>query len=614
MEDTHSHYNLHEARLVVALCYYFLQQGYEPDKVSILTAYTGQLLKIKQMMDLSKFEGVKVTSIDNYQGEENDIIILSFVRSNNHGHIGFLGILNRVCVSLSRAKKGLYCVGNFTLFAEKSELWKEIVKDLESMESIGDVLKLQCTNHPEEGTAVKTADDFKKVPLGGCSRDCETRLDCGHVCRLKCHPTDLKHLVYKCKAPCSKVICDRNHKCPMLCSAPCPFCSVIVEKILPCRHVCKRECKTDIRNIMCEEKVHKTLSCSHVHLLPCHMSTAGLNKECDVIINKELQCGHRKTEKCNGSGRCDEIVLKILGCNHICQAACHQNPEDIRCKVNVEKTLPCGHMHTLLCSTSIDNVRCNTIIRKSRSCGHEIIEKCCHNSKCSEVVEKTLPCGHNLKMNCSTEVETVVCKARCSKELPCGHICKERCGVDCTENCTEMITRDDWPCGHDVTVKCCDESAACYIACEEILICGHKCKGTCGKCSQGRYHHPCIETCKKKLVCGHECALNCGAPCLSCKMKCLRRCRHSQCKHPCSEPCDVCTKRCNWKCEHHECKTLCCEPCDRPPCNKPCSKKRKCGHPCIGLCGEICPNKCRICDKEDLEQRFFGTEDIQTAR
>ncbi|XP_030831940.1 NFX1-type zinc finger-containing protein 1 [Strongylocentrotus purpuratus] len=615
MEDTQSHYNLHEAGLVVALCYYFMQQGYEPDKITILTAYTGQLLKIKRMMDRSKFEGVKVTSIDNYQGEENDIILLSFVRSNNHGRIGFLGISNRVCVSLSRAKKGLYCVGNFTLFAEKSELWKGIVKDLEAMGSIGDSLTLQCTNHPEERTAVKTADDFKKVPLGGCSRDCDTRLDCGHVCRLKCHPTDLKHLVYKCKAPCSKVICERNHKCPKLCSDLCSTsCSVIVEKILPCRHVCKTECKTDIWSITCEEKVDTNLSCSHVHLLPCHMPTEGLEKKCKVLTEKELQCGHSKTEKCNGSGRCDEIVLKVLECNHTCHAACHKDPEDIKCKENVEKTLPCGHTHTLLCSASIDNFRCNTITRKIRSCGHEIIEKCCHNSKCSEVVEKTLPCGHNLKMICSTEVETVVCKARCSKELPCGHICKERCGVDCTENCTEMITRDDWPCGHEVTVKCCDESDACYIACEEILICGHKCKGTCGKCSQGRYHHPCIETCKKKLVCGHECALKCGAPCLSCKMKCLRRCRHSQCKHPCSEPCDVCTKRCNWKCEHHECKTLCCEPCDRPPCNKPCSKKRKCGHPCIGLCGEICPNKCRICDKEDLEQRFFGTEDIQTAR
>ncbi|XP_030831943.1 NFX1-type zinc finger-containing protein 1 [Strongylocentrotus purpuratus] len=615
MDDTQSHYNLHESRLVVALCYYFLQQGYEPDKVTILTAYTGQLLKIKQMMDQSKFEGVKVTSIDNYQGEENDIILLSFVRSNNHGRIGFLGISNRVCVSLSRAKKGIFCVGNFTLFAEKSELWKGIVTDLEGTGSIGDSLTLQCTNHPEERTAVKTADDFKKVPLGGCNRDCDTRLDCGHVCRLKCHPTDLKHLVYKCKAPCSKVICERNHKCPKLCSDLCSTsCSVIVEKLLPCLHVCKRECKTDIRYIMCEEKVDKTLGCSHVHLLPCHMPTKGLEKECEVIIKKELQCGHRKTEKCNGSGRCDEIVLKVLGCNHTCQAACHKDPENIRCKENVEKTLPCGHTHTLLCSTSIVNVLCNTITRKSRSCGHEIIEKCCHNSKCSEVVEKTLPCGHKLKIICSIKLETVECKERCIKQLPCNHICKERCGVDCTEYCTEIITRDDWSCGHEVTVKCCEESDACYIACEKILICGHKCKGTCGKCSQGRYHHPCIETCKKKLVCGHECALNCGAPCLSCEKKCPLRCRHSQCKHPCSKPCYVCMKRCTWKCEHFECKTLCCEPCDRPPCNKPCSKKRKCGHPCIGLCGEICPNKCRTCDKEDLEKRFFGTEDIQTAR
>eukprot|EP00057_Strongylocentrotus_purpuratus_P033906 XP_793224.3 PREDICTED: NFX1-type zinc finger-containing protein 1-like [Strongylocentrotus purpuratus] len=358
MDDTQSHYNLHEARLIVALCNYFLQQGYEPDKVTILTAYTGQLLKIKQMMDRSQFEGVKVTSIDNYQGEENDIILLSFVRSNSHGQIGFLEISNRVCVSLSRAKIGLYCVGNFTLFAEKSELWKGIVKDLEAMGSIGDSLTLQCTNHPEEGTAVKTADDFKKVPLGGCSRDCDTRLDCGHVCRLKCHPTDLKHLVHKCKAPCSKVICERNHKCPMLCSDVCSAsCSVIVEKILPCRHVCKRECKTDILSIKCEEKVDKTLSCSHVQSLPCHMSTAGFETECEVIINKELQCGHRKTEMCNGSGRCDEKVLKVLGCNHTCQAACHKDPKNIRCKENVEKTLPCGHAHTLLCSGSIDHLK-----------------------------------------------------------------------------------------------------------------------------------------------------------------------------------------------------------------------------------------------------------------
>ena len=52
----------------------------------------------------SIFEGVRVTVVDNFQGEENDIILLSLVRSNEDGNIGFLKIENRVCVALSRAK------------------------------------------------------------------------------------------------------------------------------------------------------------------------------------------------------------------------------------------------------------------------------------------------------------------------------------------------------------------------------------------------------------------------------------------------------------------------------------------------------------------------------
>ena len=46
---------------------------------------------------------------DNYQGEENDIIILSLVRSNAEKKIGFLKIHNRICVALSRARCGPFC-------------------------------------------------------------------------------------------------------------------------------------------------------------------------------------------------------------------------------------------------------------------------------------------------------------------------------------------------------------------------------------------------------------------------------------------------------------------------------------------------------------------------
>jgi superfamily I DNA and/or RNA helicase len=58
--------------------------------------------------------------VDNYQGEENDIILLSLVRSNDDGTIGFLREDNRVCVAMSRAKKGLYVIGNFTMLSDRS--------------------------------------------------------------------------------------------------------------------------------------------------------------------------------------------------------------------------------------------------------------------------------------------------------------------------------------------------------------------------------------------------------------------------------------------------------------------------------------------------------------
>ncbi len=46
----------------------------------------------------------------------------------------------------------------------------------------------------------------------------------------------------------------------------------------------------------------------------------------------------------------------------------------------------------------------------------------------------------------------------------------------------------------------------------------------------------------------------------------------------------------------------------------PCTKLLKCGHQCIGLCGEICPSKCRECDKEEVQKILFGTEDDEDAR
>lgn len=80
---------------------------------------------------------VRITVVDNFQGEENNIILLSLVRSNATAKIGFLAAQNRVCVALSRARNGLYIVGNMDNLTESSMIWKKIKSQLESVNAIG---------------------------------------------------------------------------------------------------------------------------------------------------------------------------------------------------------------------------------------------------------------------------------------------------------------------------------------------------------------------------------------------------------------------------------------------------------------------------------------------
>ncbi|KAK7498028.1 hypothetical protein BaRGS_00010616 [Batillaria attramentaria] len=206
-DETISKSNVHEAALCVGLCRYLLQQGYPPQSITILAAYIGQVLEIKKLTQRSSLDGLKdvlVTAVDNYQGEENDVIILSLVRSNEEGSVGFLGTDNRVCVALSRARNGLYAFGNFRILGEKSELWRSVVKTATEHGQMGEGLTLRCENHPDTELLVTTADDFAGAPEGGCKLNCDARLECGHVCTLFCHGYDQDHVMYRCMKACER--------------------------------------------------------------------------------------------------------------------------------------------------------------------------------------------------------------------------------------------------------------------------------------------------------------------------------------------------------------------------------------------------------------------------
>ena len=75
-----------------------------------------------------------------------------------------------------------------------------------------------------------------------------------------------------------------------------------------------------------------------------------------------------------------------------------------------------------------------------------------------------------------------------------------------------------------------------------------------------------------------------------------------------------CKEPCQWKCEHLKCTKRCGEMCNRPRCNEPCVVNLECGHQCAGLCGEPCPKKCLVCNKDELTEIFFGHEDEEGAR
>lgn len=350
--------------------------------------------------------------VDNFQGEENKIILLSLVRSNMEGKVGFLSTENRVCVALSRAKHGLYIIGNMDLLSESCDFWKKIQEDLSKAGSVGKSLTLKCENHPDQLSTVSSGKDFyTKSPEGGCLQVCGKKLrNCRHSCPKLCHMDDLSHVQYKCQVPCPKFLCSLDHKCPKLCWCKCGPCEVMLDKELPCGHMHKIPCHVSPEDHKCQTKVMKEIpACKHKATMNCHMDPSFF--VCIEHCDTRLDCGHKCRRKCHRHSdpdhlhnTCEEKCTKLkAGCtwHHLCQKKCYQDCDN--CMQEINKKLTCGHVaRNVECSRPVELIRCLKKCKETLPCGHPCHMLCYKKcGDCKVKVKKTVPdCNHTVVVRC----------------------------------------------------------------------------------------------------------------------------------------------------------------------------------------------------------------------
>eukprot|EP01066_Platyproteum_vivax_P002704 Platyproteum_vivax@DN13347_c0_g1_i1.p1 len=113
--------NLQQADQVVCL----LREALEvlpASQIGVLTPYLAQKRNLRKLIqrkfDPVAIDGLRIDTVDGFQGMERELIIFSTVRCNKWKTIGFLGDLRRMNVALTRARRAVVVVGNLETLSE----------------------------------------------------------------------------------------------------------------------------------------------------------------------------------------------------------------------------------------------------------------------------------------------------------------------------------------------------------------------------------------------------------------------------------------------------------------------------------------------------------------
>ncbi len=346
-----------------------------------------------------------------FQGDENKFVIVSLVRTVT---LGYLAIQNRRCVAQSRAKCGLYYVGNLKVFtgidnnvkngvspgdAEnkvqpvKDNVWKRMIQNMKASGRVGHAIVAQCPDHPNlskyDGITSRFYFILYTYPL---------ILNLRH--RVQSSDELMKlvnHEVVLCQEICNVTKTCELHKCQLACSAPChyhDFCNdKVKDKCQAGLHDLVRQCNQKMEDLNCEEIVMDTCVAGK-HDIDRKCFQTSYDVDCKVKEVYKHPCGHEVNKKCHVDPinlRCPKTCGQQMNCGktgHVCQEKCGKAHHHDHCTSKVivpvpSCTNPTKHNMEKECS-DISHMfkRCEELVKvtlQRQHCQHKM-EKPCHQA------------------------------------------------------------------------------------------------------------------------------------------------------------------------------------------------------------------------------------------
>ncbi len=146
--------------------------GLEQLRVAVIAMYQDQVTQLRRELRMVALPGLAVDTVDAFEGEEADVVILSLVRSNEAERIGFLKKAQRLNVAISRAKQLLVVVGDIETMTgrEGHDLYRPLLEHVEREGRVAGIGALHAMDAAVGGRRVNGRRPRPGAPVGRPSR------------------------------------------------------------------------------------------------------------------------------------------------------------------------------------------------------------------------------------------------------------------------------------------------------------------------------------------------------------------------------------------------------------------------------------------------------------